>query len=463
LPTIPTPAAPAARLHHAAPSDLQADLPVGALSGASDVPAEVPSDAQSDVPVVSFAELGVPQELIAALRRDGVHEPFAIQLATLRDTLAGRDLCGKAPTGSGKTLAFSIPLAALTEKARPHRPTALVLCPTRELATQIQRTLAPLAAARGLRSVAVYGGASPRPQIEALRRGASIVVATPGRLADLIDQRACVLSDVRLVVLDEADRMADMGFMPQVKRLLDGVPADRQTLLFSATLDGEVDNLVRRYQRNPAIHEVTPPVGEVDKATHRFIAVDKIAKVGKAALLLREHGQGIVFCRTRHGADRVAKQLATAGVTTVVVHGSRSQSQRESALHAFTKGSAQVLVATDVAARGIHVDDVAVVVHWDLPEDAKDYVHRSGRTARAGASGQVVSLIMPEDRDKLRGLRKALGMTQPLELADGSFEEAPAAVPAGAARGQGRGGPAAYPRRGDRPGAPRRTGRRRPA
>ena len=329
----------------------------------------------------------MPDDLIAALRGQGVDVPFAVQAATLPDGIAGNDLCCRAPTGSGKTLAFGIPMVARISKAAPHKPTGLVLVPTRELAIQVTRALVPMAKARRLWVLAVYGGAPQRIQVDALRRGASIVVATPGRLTDLLEQRLIDLSAVEVAVIDEADRMADMGFLPPVRKILDLVPRNRQTLLWSATLDGDVDSLVRYYQHDPVRHELAPEPADLDRMTHEFVEVERVAKIGAAAKVLRAHGQGIVFCRTRHGADRVARQLGQAGVVSAVVHGNRSQAQRERALEAFRRGDVQALVATDVAARGIHVDDVAVVLHFDPAEDAKDYVHRSGRTARAGGMG----------------------------------------------------------------------------
>jgi superfamily II DNA/RNA helicase len=366
----------------------------------------------SPVPV-PFASLGVPDDLVAALAAEGIVEPFPIQAATIPDALAGRDLCGRAPTGSGKTLAFGIPLVARATRAAPHRPTALVLVPTRELAAQVTKAIVPLAKARRLFVVSIYGGASQRAQVESLRRGAAIVVATPGRLIDLRDQHLVDLSAVQFVVVDEADRMADMGFLPQVRRLLDDVPASRQTLLWSATFDGDVDALVRRYQHEPVRHEVEADAVQLDAMTHSFIDVETVTKLDTAVSVLRSHGRGIVFCRTRRIADRVSQQLERRGLTISIVHGSRSQAQRERAIEAFRRGHAQVLVATDVAARGIHIDDVAVVLHWNPVDDPKDYVHRSGRTARAGASGAVVSLVGPDDVAKVRSLQRTLRIPSP--------------------------------------------------
>ena len=343
----------------------------------------------------SFADIGVSADLSALLARTGITHPFPIQAATLPDALAGRDVCGRAPTGSGKTLAFGIALVQRSKQARPHRPHALVLVPTRELAAQVVTHLTPIAAARKLRVAAVYGGTSYGAQHKALQRGPAILVATPGRLEDLVARRAIDLADVSIAVVDEADRMADMGFLPAVKRLLDATKADRQTLLFSATLDGDVDVLVKRYQTDPARHEVAAieDDGDVD---HQFLNLDPSKRVKVTAELVELHGSAIVFCRTRHGADRLTRQLADAGIGAAAIHGNRTQAQRERALAAFRSGRVKALVATDVAARGIHIDDVPCVVHFDPAADDKDYLHRSGRTGRAGASGTVVTLSEPE-------------------------------------------------------------------
>ena len=358
----------------------------------------------------TFSELGVSADLTAALSERGIDRTFPIQAATIADALAGRDVCGKAPTGSGKTLAFGIPLAMRVARGKPTRPRALILAPTRELAAQIQNELAPLLALRGRRVAAVYGGVGIVPQLKALKRGVDVVVACPGRLGDLIERRAMRLDDIDIVVVDEADRMADMGFLPDVRRILDAVKPNRQTLLFSATLDGDVDVLIRRYQKDPVRHEVAPPDPADDRTTHLFVDTTREQRIGTTADLVASHGSAVVFCRTKHGADRLAKQLHRAGVSAVAIHGNRSQSQRDHALASFAAGRAKALVATDVAARGIHVDDVGCVVHFDLPADAKDYVHRSGRTGRAGASGVVVSLVTESDRGAARKLQRDLGV-----------------------------------------------------
>ncbi len=363
----------------------------------------------------SFAQLGVPEFICRALEQRGITEPFEIQAVTLVDVLAGRDVCGRAPTGSGKTLAFGIPMVAnLSEASRalPGRPRALVLAPTRELAEQISNELRSFAGR--LRVDAVYGGVGYGPQLNALRRGVEILVACPGRLEDLIERRNVDLSEVRHVVLDEADRMADMGFMPAVKRLLDQTPRDRQTVLFSATLDGDIAKLTRDYQKNPVRHEVGEATPDIKAAEHRFWKVDKTGRTNVAADIVQASWPSIIFCRTRHGADRLAKQLAAAGLEAAPIHGGRSQSQRMRALEDFTKGRVHALVATDVAARGIHVDGVNSVIHFDPPEDHKAYVHRSGRTARAGESGLVVSLISSDQIKDMRKMQREVGLDEPI-------------------------------------------------
>ena len=367
--------------------------------------------------VPSFADLGVPARLCASLAHRGIVEPFPIQAATLPDALAGRDVAGKAPTGSGKTLVFGLAIAARSEALgapRPRRPRALVLVPTRELAAQVRGELAALVDERAAGPVAaVYGGVGYGPQRKLLARGVSAVVACPGRLEDLVASGDVVLDRADLVVLDEADRMADMGFLPAVRRLLDRTPARRQTLLFSATLDGDVDTLVRRYQHDPAHHAVAGDDDDAAAVEHLFWTVPRAKRVAVTADVVTRAGSTIVFTRTRHGADRVARQLGQAGVTAVPIHGRRSQAQRDQAMRHFSTGRAPVLVATDVAARGIHVDGVACVVHFDLPDDPKDYVHRSGRTGRAGAPGVVIALVPEDGRTAARTLQRQLGRHEP--------------------------------------------------
>jgi superfamily II DNA/RNA helicase/cold shock CspA family protein len=358
----------------------------------------------------TFRALGVPDDLAATLRASGITEPFPIQQAVIPDALAGHDVTGRSPTGSGKTLAFGLPLVVNLRPARRKRPTALVLAPTRELAEQIATELRPLARLRRHGIVSVYGGVGYGHQRKALDAGAEIVVACPGRLEDLLSMGALRLDDVVQVVVDEADRMCDMGFLPAVRRLLDQTHADRQVLLFSATLDGAVGELAAAVQRRPVRHEIGPVGPDLMAAQHVFWTIDRAARAELTADVARELGATLVFCRTRHGADRLARQLAASGVSTAAIHGGRSQPQRDRALSAFVSGAVSTLVATDVAARGVHVDDVAAVVHYDPPEDATAYVHRSGRTARAGASGVVVSLVVRGDERASRRLQREVGI-----------------------------------------------------
>jgi superfamily II DNA/RNA helicase len=380
---------------------------------------------------LAFIALGVPRGLSAALARRGIVDPFPIQSATITDALAGRDVCGRAPTGSGKTLAFGIPLVLRTERAKPHRPRSLVLVPTRELASQVTQEIRLLLAAsngdRRARSVqSFYGGVGFDEQLSALRRGVDIAVACPGRLADLVQGGDCDLRGVDLVVVDEADRMSDMGFLPEVRRLLDRCKPTRQTMLFSATLDGQVDVLIRRYQQDPVRHDEELDSSAAERARHLFWSVDGASRLTTTAAVVDRAGPTVVFCRTKRRADRVARQLKAAGVSAAAIHGDRSQSQRERALAAFQRGGVRALVATDVAARGIHVDGVACVVHFDPPGEAKDYVHRSGRTARAGASGTVVSLVPSERRADVTKLQRALGYPTGLTSTDlDSIADAP--------------------------------------
>lgn len=366
----------------------------------------------------TFAQLGVPSQLAAALADQGITEPFPVQTATIPDALAGRDVCGKAPTGSGKTFAFGLPLLARVEKAKKGRPRALVLAPTRELAEQIKKELAPLARSVGRQVFAVYGGVGYGGQVSAMRRGVDILVACPGRLEDLIEQRIVDLSDVDLVVLDEADRMADMGFMPSVMRLLDQTSSKRQTLLFSATLDGDIAKLSKRYQNEPVRHETASVDTDELDAVHHFWLVEHHDRTQHAADLINESGKSIVFTRTRRGADRLAKQLDRLGVRSVAMHGGRSQNQRQRALDAFASGRAKALIATDVAARGIHVDDVASVIHFDPAGDHKDYLHRSGRTARAGATGTVITLVTHEQKREVQKMQREINLDAPFSRPD---------------------------------------------
>lgn len=366
----------------------------------------------------TFSQLGLPDTLADVLRRRGFEEPFPVQAATIPDAMAGRDVCGKAPTGSGKTLAFGLPVLAGVGCAQRNRPRALMLAPTRELAEQIKQELAPLAKAVDRSVIAIYGGVGYGPQKNALRKGVDVLVATPGRLEDLIEQSSVDLRDVDLVVVDEADRMADMGFLPAVRRILDQTSKKRQTLLFSATLDGDIAVLSRDFQRDPARHEAGTVEPESIEAAHHFWLVDHHDRVEHTAEVIEKAGRSIVFTRTRHGADRLAKQLSRFGLHAVAMHGGRSQNQRNRALKEFSTGRAKALIATDVAARGIHVDAVACVIHFDPPADHKDYLHRSGRTARAGAAGIIVSLVTREQRKNVRGLQKDLNLDLPIEHPD---------------------------------------------
>ena len=359
-----------------------------------------------------FSDLGVPAPVVASLAARGITDAFPIQSLAIPPALAGRDVSGRAPTGSGKTLAFGIPLAERVSRGRPRRPRALVLAPTRELAAQIQTELRPLLAPRKRTVASFYGGVGFEPQLKMLRRGVDVAVACPGRLADLVRRGDLVLDEVEIVVVDEADRMADMGFLPEVRRILDQVRPDRQTLLFSATLDGDVDVLVRRYQRDPQRCDVQPDESNGTRTTHQFVRARREDRVALTADLVTSHGSTVVFCRTKHGANRVAEQLSRHGISAVPIHGGRSQAQRDRALRSFAGGHAQALVATDVAARGIHVDNVGLVVHFDLAGDHKDYLHRSGRTGRAGAPGVVVSLVTDADVAHARGLQRAIGLPE---------------------------------------------------
>ncbi len=358
----------------------------------------------------TFSKLGVPQWVSEALARQGITEPFQIQKITIKEGLDGDDICGRAPTGSGKTLAFGIPLVVRTKAAKPRKPQSLILAPTRELADQICKELRAFS---GKRIVSVvYGGVSYGPQRKALTKGVDILVACPGRLEDLIEQRELTLEDVKQVVIDEADRMADMGFMPAVKRILDQTSKERQTILFSATLDHDVAKLKKHYQRNPVTREIGEKTPDIKNADHTYAIAKKAEKPELVAKAVNSTWPAIIFCRTRHGADRLVKQLKRLDIESEPIHGGKSQHQRKRALKNFSTGKVQALVATDVAARGIHVDGVALVVHYDPPEDHKAYIHRSGRTARAGSQGVVLSIIQPEQKKNAKKLQKRLGITE---------------------------------------------------
>ena len=363
---------------------------------------------------MTFDALGVDAALADALNAQGIEAPFPIQALTIADALAGHDVCGKAKTGSGKTLAFGLPLLQRVSQGRPGRPTGLVLVPTRELAVQVYDVLKPLAKAAGKKIVAVYGGARMDRQIKALSTGVEIVIATPGRLIDLGDRGDLSVADLQMIVLDEADRMADMGFMPQVEWVLRRIGGEHQTLLFSATLDGDVDHLVRRYMRKPVRHEVVSETLTVDEMQHRFLSVHQLDKPKVAAAIAKSNYRTLIFVRTKRGADRLAMQLKREGVKAGAIHGDLRQNAREKALKDFTDGKLAALVATDVAARGIHVDDIDVVVHYDPPEDHKAYLHRSGRTARAGSEGVVVTLVLWNQVMEVERLQKRIGVRMPV-------------------------------------------------
>jgi superfamily II DNA/RNA helicase len=361
----------------------------------------------------SFAELGVPGPLVGALARAGLTVPFPIQAATLPDALAGRDILGRGRTGSGKTLGFSIPLVAgladgFTSAGRPR---GLVLVPTRELASQVQTVLTPLAQAMDLTVATIFGGTGQNAQVTALRNRVDIVVACPGRLADLIEQGHCHLGDVEISVLDEADHMADLGFLPVVRRLMEATPRESQRMLFSATLDNAVDVLVRRFLSDPAVHAVDSATATPGAMVHHLLTVAPGDRVGVVAALTGGSHRSLVFTRTKHGAQKLTRQLAGAGVSVVELHGNLGQGARERNLASFASGVARVLVATDIAARGIHVDGIGLVIHADPPAEHKAYLHRSGRTARAGADGVVITLQSPAQTADVRGLMRRAGVS----------------------------------------------------
>lgn len=374
----------------------------------------------------TFASLGVPSALVDVLAQGGIDAPFPIQAASLPDTLNGRDVLARGKTGSGKTLGFSIPVVARIAQGKrvPGRPRALVLAPTRELATQISAVIEPLAAAYRMKVTTIFGGVSQHRQVQALKAGVDIVVACPGRLDDLLKQRHLTLDGIEITVLDEADHMADLGFLPVVTRLLAATPSSGQRLLFSATLDNDVDKLVKRFLHSPAEHSVDSADSPVAAMTHHvFTVAGPDAKRELINTLASGSGRRILFMRTKHHAKRLAHQLTQSGIPSVDLHGNLSQGARDRNLAAFSNGDARVLVATDVAARGVHVDDVALVVHVDPPAEHKAYLHRSGRTARAGGSGDVVTLVLPEQRRDVDALlRKAAIKATPRQVTADSAE-----------------------------------------
>jgi len=365
-------------------------------------------------PVKTFADLGVEARLVAELERHGIVEPFPIQAATIPDALAGRDLCGQARTGSGKTLAFGVPLLQCCGAGAPGRPASVVLVPTRELALQVTAVLRPLARVLGRKVVTIYGGAGLDAQVRRMAQGVDVVVATPGRLIDLVSRKEVSLGGVEALVIDEADRMADLGFLPQVEWLLRHMTGRRQTMLFSATLEGETGSLARRFLSDPIVHQLVEGSPTVAAMTHRFLQVHEMDKAKVAAAIARASARTLMFVRTKRAADRLVRTLVDEGVRATAIHGDLRQSERERSMTRFASGDATVLVATDVAARGIDVEGIDVVVHYDPPEDHKSYLHRSGRTARAGAGGVSVTLVLWDQVVALDVLRRRLGIDEPL-------------------------------------------------
>ncbi|WP_320067413.1 DEAD/DEAH box helicase [Micromonospora sp. RTGN7] len=438
-----------------APGDVTLAAPEPTADAIEAVDAAPEADADID-----FGTLGLPQALVQALTRQGITTPFPIQQATVPDALAGRDVLGRGQTGSGKTLAFGLPLIArlaTRNRARPLHPRALVLVPTRELAMQVNDALVPLGKAVGIFLKTAVGGVPYDRQIDALRRGVEIIVATPGRLGDLINRGVCNLDDVEVTVLDEADQMADMGFLPEVTDLLTKTPADAQRLLFSATLDGDVDSLVRRFMTDPVTHSTAPATAAVSTMAHHMLLIPPHDKFAVTASIAARSGRTMFFARTQLGVDRLVEQLAAVGVRAGGLHGGKTQRVRTKTLADFREGRMNVLVATDVAARGIHVDGVSLVLHVDPPKDPKDYLHRAGRTARAGESGAVATLVLPKQRRTTLAMMEKAGVA-PAEtrvrpgdaaLAELTGAREPSGVPV-------REEPSATRRYGDRPSGPRR-------
>ncbi|MEU4406859.1 DEAD/DEAH box helicase [Streptosporangium sp. NPDC023963] len=367
---------------------------------------------QAPAGVSEFTLLGLPKPLVTGLSRSGIDSPFPIQRATIPDILAGHDVLGRGQTGSGKTLAFGLPMMTRIAgaKARPGHPLAVVLVPTRELAMQVTDALEPLGRGLSLRMKTVVGGMSMGRQIEALRRGVEVVVATPGRLTDLMQQGECMLDEVQVTILDEADHMCDLGFFPVVSAILQQTPADSQRLLFSATLDGDVDKLVRRFLTNPVTHSMAPAASSVDTMEHHVLEVHRDDKFPVTAEIANREGRTIIFVRTQHGVDRLCKQLAQVGIRAGGLHGGKRQNQRTRILAEFKEGTINVLVCTDVAARGIHVDNISLVLHVDPPQDHKSYLHRGGRTARAGEKGTVMTLVLPNERRSTDSMTRRAGI-----------------------------------------------------
>lgn len=368
----------------------------------------------TDTTTASFGDLGIDADIVAELESQGITEPFPIQTMTIPDALSGIDITGKAQTGSGKTLAFGIPMIMKVGAPQSRKPHGLILVPTRELASQVTSALEPLLKVKNLTAVAVYGGAPMGPQIDALQAGASIAIATPGRLLDLLERRALDPQAISIVTIDEADQMADMGFMPQVRRIMAQIPETRQTFLFSATLDHQVGELIDRYMTDPTVFEVESDTETVDTMEHRFLKVHYMDKAKVVAELSKHNDRILAFTRTKAGADRTARDLKELGVAAAAIHGDLPQRKREQSLQRFSEGRIHVLVATNVAARGLHIDGVDVVVHFDPPDDPKTYLHRSGRTARAGEEGLVVTLVEWDQVNEVLGIQRRAELNVPI-------------------------------------------------
>ena len=381
--------------------------------------------------MVLFSDLGIGPDLVHALEKQGISEPFEVQRESIPDSILGHDVCCRAPTGSGKTLAFGLPLLARTQLAKSKSPTSLILTPTRELAEQICSVLKPLAKAIGVNVLSVYGGVSYRNQLRGLEDGVEILVACPGRLLDLIDRRALTLKHTNIIVLDEADRMADMGFMEPVCKILEMCSKERQTILFSATLDDEVSEIVEKYQDNPITIEVGPEEVSIESMDHYFWKVKNHKRVDIAAEIVKKSGRSIVFCKTRRGVDRLEQDLIEKGIACTPIHGGLNQNQRDRAMRKFSTGRTMVLIATDVASRGIDVEGINCVINFDPPENGKAYKHRGGRTARAGTSGIVVSFV-PKSKERIYsriqkevGIKYRFTLPQIEVLSENEFELVP--------------------------------------
>lgn len=431
-----------------------------------------PAPASSAASQIGFAELGLPVVAVHALRREGMTTPFPIQAATIPDALAGNDVLGRAPTGSGKTLAFGLPmLVGLTGAASVGRkPRGLVLAPTRELAVQIEQTMEPVATALGLRLATAVGGVPLKRQAEKLQRGADVLIATPGRLTDLIGKDAVVLDRIEIVTIDEADHMAELGFLPQVQQLLDRIPRTSRHLLFSATLDDAIQTMVDRYLHTPVIHTAEPGPDSVPAMTHYLLYVRPADKRTVVSEIAARPDRTLLFARTQYGAERLMRTLRNSGVAAVALHGGKAQNNRDRALRQFRDGTVSALVATDVAARGIHVDDIALVVQFDPPGDPKEYLHRAGRTARAGATGTVVTVVTTDQRGEVDRIIEAAGVdTVGIEVRPGDHRlraltgaRTPSKTTAGSPAATARASRDEGPNAGQRPRKHQRSGRTAP-